>query len=644
VTPATNRSTPQETDSRRQSAPPSQVDLPTHRTLDAVEAERNALRVEVGTQRRQLLATAERLHALEQLVRAIRSARGYRLMRWLGRWRGVEQTLEQLLGPAGASDQRSAVDETPADVVGLSHNVPAVLPADFSFVAAFRIRNVGRSPVYLPAQHTLFWRAPSSLRQHAIGVDLDGQLLLHAQVPDDRISPRARTSIFFPLHSGVAGEHRLQVFLTTPPAGSQADGDRRILFDVGYRVEGTNTTLGGLAQLTNLAFMLRFAEWPRLVARLRCWRARVAIQLAFDPDRRRAHLRHLKDENKRLALMEKQMRKERVASRPCYLAVDTTVDCNLRCPLCYREDAAAAAVLPTEADMRGDVVDELIDTLFPTTYTINPSGWGEPLMSPHLNRLLEACATYGVLMSFTTNGVLLNKKGLLDRLIPVLHWLEISFDSVNPETFERLRAGARFEQVLKNARAVGQLRSALPGPKFNFGFSMTLFHDNLHEIPEMMRLVADCGGTFLKTDIGVIFNRGNLRHSVLRSPKAYNDAYAEAQQCARELGLSLFMRSPFVDGDRSEASRYGVCDYLYTHAGIATDGSYKPCYSQVLPSRRTAPKSDLLSLWNSPDMQRLRREHDTARGSESCKKCYMTLRGRDTLARRQEMFIRCDVD
>jgi MoaA/NifB/PqqE/SkfB family radical SAM enzyme len=226
--------------------------------------------------------------------------------------------------------------------------------------------------------------------------------------------------------------------------------------------------------------------------------------------------------------------------------------------------------------------------LLPTAITFSPSGWGEPLLSPHLDRLLEACAEHGVFMSFTTNGVLLNKRGLLDKLIPVLHWLEISVDSVRAELFEKLRTGARFDQVMRNARHVGRLRASLPQPAFNYGFSMTLFRENLTELPAMLRLVADCGGNFLKTDIGVIFSRTNVHHSALGDPAVYNDTYDEAQRLASELGLRLFMRPPFTDRGPGEASRYGVCDSLYTHANISTDGSYKPCYSSILPG--TAPR------------------------------------------------------
>ena len=100
------------------------------------------------------------------------------------------------------------------------------------------------------------------------------------------------------------------------------------------------------------------------------------------------------------------------------------------------------------------------------------------------------------------------------------------------------------------------------------------------------------------------------------------------------------MRADAVRGVVEIAHRHGVCDYLYTHANISTDGSYKPCYSSILPTRADARGAGFLPLWNSRQMRGLRRDHDTPRASTSCRTCYMTLRGRDSVADRGQRFIR----
>ena len=55
-------------------------------------------------------------------------------------------------------------------------------------------------------------------------------------------------------------------------------------------------------------------------------------------------------------------------------------------------------------DLPVEVLDRLITELFPTAITLNLSTLGEPLMSPYLDKLLDACAAYHVYLSITTNG------------------------------------------------------------------------------------------------------------------------------------------------------------------------------------------------------------------------------------------------
>lgn len=603
---------------------------------DDGEPDREELRREVARQKRRLAESAARMESLEQVLRAIRAARGYRLLHALGRWKGVGPALDELLGDAAGSEPL-AVPDAALILVTRGHNIPAVVAAGSRMVAAFRLKNTGRTTLWLPAQHTRFWDTSGAATTFALALEMDGRLLSFAQVPEDRIRPGGTATIFFLLDAKGDGQHQVRAVLTEVPRDSEAASERQVVFEAQYRAEQTPTPVPpGVKQRL---FWIRCAEWPRLRARFGCWYARATLRFARSPEERLVKLRRLKDENARLAFIEKQMRSERVASLPSYLTIDTTIACNIRCPLCYREDPVAGAILPDTPHMSTEMMGEVFRTLLPTARTVSPSGWGEPLLSPHLDALIDACVADGVLLSLTTNGVLLNRKGLLDRLVPVLHWIELSIDSLHRETFERLRAGARFEQVMRNALEVGRRRMAQPRPRFSFGFSMTLFSDNLTELPAMLRLVADSGGNFLKTDIGVIFDAANMHHSVLRDPGAYNEAYAAAHADAAALGLKLFMRAPFADAD-TEAFRYGACDFLYSHAGISTDGSYKPCYSVILPKRRDAPDSTLASLWNSPEMQRLRRDHDTDRGAPSCRTCYMTQRGSDSVANRRAQFLR----
>jgi MoaA/NifB/PqqE/SkfB family radical SAM enzyme len=277
--------------------------------------------------------------------------------------------------------------------------------------------------------------------------------------------------------------------------------------------------------------------------------------------------------------------------------------------------------------------------MFPTAFTLNLSTGGEPLMSPHIDKLLDACAEHQVYLSITTNGTVMRGDDFIGRLAAVLHHIEISVDSVRPERFRAFRSGASFEKVLRNASKLGAIRRATPeGGKFNLGCSMTLFRENLEEIPDVLRLVADIGGNFLKADIGVVFSKDDMHQSVTTCPELYNEMYAVVQERAREAGITLMMRAPFSD-TAARPSKYGICDYLYVSACVRSEGTLSPCYfgPALLPLT-----GSFKSAWNSEAMRQLRNDHDGARGHALCQTCYVFTDGGSTVADRKAQFVKGD--
>jgi MoaA/NifB/PqqE/SkfB family radical SAM enzyme len=224
------------------------------------------------------------------------------------------------------------------------------------------------------------------------------------------------------------------------------------------------------------------------------------------------------------------------------------------------------------------------------------------------------------------------------KLAAVLHHIEISVDSVTPARFKAYRSGASYQKVLQNASKLGAIRRALPEPKFNLGFSMTLFRENLEEIPDVLRVVADVGGNFLKADIGVIFTKNELPQSVLNCPQRYNQMYAIAQQQARAAGISLMMQAPFSQV-HTKAVKYGICDYLYVSACMRSDGTLSPCYFGPALLGLT---DTFRTAWNSDVMRRLRSDHDTARGHALCKSCYVFTDGGASVESRKKQFLKGD--
>jgi len=503
-------------------------------------------------------------------------------------------------------------------------------------MCAVRVQNTSDRNVYFQSHASFFSTTPIQDTRHHLSVHINGVFAKPVLVENDCLRPGEHATLYFPFHAGEPGEYRLQLKI----AEEQADPVSRngiALLERSLRVTQYRIgfDLGG--QIHRGLFTLFRTEVPIRAKALQRYFYKKKLDLWRQGEvGKKKTLGQYKQINRGLAFMEKQVRKLRVASLPCYLAIDTTSKCNLDCKMCFRNyvdvDYNATPDMPVE------ILDSLIDELFPTAVTLNLSTVGEPLMSPYMDKILDACAAYQVYLSMTTNGTVMRGDDFIRKLASVLHHIEISVDSVRPERFKAFRSGASYQKVLQNASKLGAIRRALPQPKFNLGFSMTLFRENLEEIPDVIRVVADLGGNFLKADIGVIFTKNELPMSVLNCPEQYDEMYAIAQEQARAAGINLMMRAPFSEAP-TKAVKYGICDYLYVSACVRSEGMLSPCYFRPASLGLTG---GFRSAWNSDVMQQLRMNHDTARGDALCKNCYIFTDGGASMENRKRQFLKGD--
>lgn len=155
---------------------------------------------------------------------------------------------------------------------------------------------------------------------------------------------------------------------------------------------------------------------------------------------------NLNIENKELNEKELGMKNILLASMPRMLMVVLTTRCNLECIMCTRKDRSEALTIPYEKISQ-------IRALFPCLETIDWQG-GEVFLVEYFKELfLEAKTFPNIDQSVITNGLLINKE-----------WAEIfadsrvnltfSIDAVTKHTYEYIRRGARFENLLENLETI----------------------------------------------------------------------------------------------------------------------------------------------------------------------------------------------
>ncbi len=160
--------------------------------------------------------------------------------------------------------------------------------------------------------------------------------------------------------------------------------------------------------------------------------------------------------------------------------VRVTDACNLRCTQCYTDSFGALKSKTDEfttEELRA-LLREIKDL---HGNTVNFSG-GEPLLRPDMLELIEyAVHELGLKVRLASNGTLLLGEGVVQRLVPALHEIQVSFDGPTAEIHDAVRGRGSFESSVRGVRAYLDA-----GGEHGLAISMTLMRENIaraHDLP-----------------------------------------------------------------------------------------------------------------------------------------------------------------
>lgn len=172
-----------------------------------------------------------------------------------------------------------------------------------------------------------------------------------------------------------------------------------------------------------------------------------------------------------------------LSSKPLSYRMDFTHECNLRCKMCFQDHAPMETRFPKD----------FIEKFFKEEFYVHAGGvilvGGEPLVIPEsidfLRRLAEVdpgeCQ-----LTLSTNGL------LLDRF-----WKEIktfrrvvfaiSLDSCDPKTYESIRVGGKWEQIMANLEEINHIRHTETQRDWRLIFGNIIMKSTIVQLPRMLR-------------------------------------------------------------------------------------------------------------------------------------------------------------
>lgn len=373
------------------------------------------------------------------------------------------------------------------------------------------------------------------------------------------------------------------------------------------------------------------------------WPAELASLPFGSPEFKAANARLAREDEGRCAPYARAM--------PTWINLTSTTTCNLKCFMCNQFLDPNS---PKE-NMDEDVYRMVVRELYPYAKTMQLSAFGEPLVTPKMEEKLDDLERYGVKLEMVTNGTLMMRESRFrEQLVKCLELVTFSMDGATRETYNSVRTGAEFNEVVDNITKFAELRSQRPEaerPRMNFNF--ILMKRTVAEAPKFVEMVHRWGGDEIVFNHLVTFHP-SLKSESLNYCRAYaNEWQDRTREVAKELGVRISIPPNFQDLEApSEVPRdvpaaaspdatTGVpeaaparkqrpcgpppvkCWFLWQRVYIAPFGLVVPCCLAGIPAFGDLKKESFYDIWNGETYRAYREHVFTANPLGKCKTCYM---------------------
>lgn len=158
---------------------------------------------------------------------------------------------------------------------------------------------------------------------------------------------------------------------------------------------------------------------------------------------------------------------------PLYVEISPIGACNHRCTFCAVDYIGYKTI---QLD-RFILADRLAEMGALGVKSAMMAGEGEPILHKHINQIVSASLSSGIDVSFTTNGVLLNKLDLHG-----VSWVKVSLNAGTKDTYTKVHRTKEkdWDAVWRNLKDAVERKGAC-----QVGVQMVLLPENIHEAQEL---------------------------------------------------------------------------------------------------------------------------------------------------------------
>lgn len=302
---------------------------------------------------------------------------------------------------------------------------------------------------------------------------------------------------------------------------------------------------------------------------------------------------------------------------PRSIQIESTTRCNLKCTHCELSYWTEPA-----ADLRVSDFEKVLDHL-PKLKRVELTGIGEPIMNRDFYRNLALIKSRGIRISMTDNFTMMTEKAVRRIIDLDVDRIAISLDGATKETFEKVRIGANFDVVTRNARRLVQMRreSGKLKPELLANFVVT--SNSYVEATAIIELAHDIGIGLVQFDCVKTFEKTEGLEAEFFDER-FNASLEKAFERARQLGVivkwTFFEKNVPVEH----------CTSPWNRAFVTRDGYVHPCCLTTQTGDRQAQnrrslgnliESPIADIWKAAGLSTLRKNMKDGVLPHACHQC-----------------------
>lgn len=148
-------------------------------------------------------------------------------------------------------------------------------------------------------------------------------------------------------------------------------------------------------------------------------------------------------------------------SFPKMVVIAINYVCNALCPGCAYTNSDIRKTYSDTKFMSEETFKRIADEVGKENSWLRISGGGEPMLQPHIVKLIQYAKNKGCKVGLITNGSLMDEKVAMELLKANVDMLEFSVDASDEKTYNIVRQGLSFETLVSNIQRTYALRNQL---------------------------------------------------------------------------------------------------------------------------------------------------------------------------------------